>query len=101
MDVLAKLGVTYEQLAAVCRKYGLRRLAFFGSVLTDEFGPNSDVDILIDYPRDQIPGLRASYEMEQDFMQLFGRAVDIGNFNFIYPAFRSAILKAAIDVYAA
>ena len=101
MDVLGKLGITYEQLAAVCRKYHLTRLAFFGSVVTDQFGPESDVDVLIEYPRDHIPGLRASREMEEDFSDLFGRPVHIGSFRAIYPAYRDAILPTAVDAYAA
>jgi predicted nucleotidyltransferase len=101
VDVLEKLGITYEQLAAVCRKHHLTRLAFFGSVLTDQFGPQSDVDILIDYSRDHVPGLKSMYEMEQDFQGLFGRPVDIGNFRFLYPAFRDPILQSAVDAYAA
>src|SRR5437868_3769705 len=101
MDVLQRLGAQYEELAAVCRKHHLTGLAFFGSVLTDAFGSDSDVDILIDYDRNHIPGWNALYEIQQDFERLFRRHVHFTTFGGLTPAWQEVILPTIQDIYAA
>ena len=63
MDLPIKID--REQLAAFCRKHHLTKLALFGSVLTDRFGPDSDVDVLVEFDPDHILGLIALRAMER------------------------------------
>jgi predicted nucleotidyltransferase len=74
---LAQVCVPREQLAAFCRRQHIRRLALFGSVLRDDFRPESDVDVLVEFEPDQVPGLLRLAGMEQELSQLFGRRVDL------------------------
>jgi len=74
--VVASLPITDEQLADYCRRHGIRRLALFGSVLRDDFGPGSDVDVLVDFePGDR--SFRALLEAKDELSALLGgREVD-------------------------
>jgi predicted nucleotidyltransferase len=56
----AKVSVDQERLAEFCRQNGVRRLAIFGSALRDDFGPGSDVDVLIEFEPGRTPGLSSS-----------------------------------------
>lgn len=66
-----------DQISAFCRKWGITELALFGSVIRDDFGPTSDIDLLADFAE----GTRHSFtdldEMEAELKQLFGRDVDL------------------------
>jgi uncharacterized protein with HEPN domain/predicted nucleotidyltransferase len=75
--VVASLPITDEQLADYCRRHGIRRLALFGSVLRDDFGPGSDVDVLVDFePGDR--SFRALLEAKGELSALLGgRKVDL------------------------
>ena len=56
----AKIEISKDAIAAFCQRNHIRRLAFFGSVLRDDFGPESDVDVLVEFEPGQTPGLKAS-----------------------------------------
>jgi predicted nucleotidyltransferase len=77
MDVHPRLGVDQDQLAELCRRHGVAKLGLFGSVLGEEFGPDSDVDVVVEFE----PGTRVSYftlgGLQQDLSDLFGRHVDL------------------------
>lgn len=71
------IPIPHEEIAAFCRKWGIRRLAFFGSVVRDDFGPESDVDVLVEF-RDRTPGLKFFWEMPNELSQILGgREVDV------------------------
>ena len=63
-----------EKIRAFCEVNGIQRLSLFGSVLTDRFGPESDVDVLIDFLPGSVPGFFRLAAIEADLAQLFGRA---------------------------
>ncbi|MCP4592091.1 MAG: nucleotidyltransferase family protein [bacterium] len=89
-----------EQIAEFCRRYKIRRLALFGSVLRDDFGPNSDVDVLIEF----VPGARIGWTfitIQDELADLFGRQVDLLTPGSIRPAYRDAVLSTAENVYVA
>lgn len=95
-----RIQVDRERLAAFCRENRIRRLAFFGSVLRDDFGPDSDVDVLVEFE----PGTRLGYRyirIMDDLSQLIGRRVDMMTPNSIRPAYRDEILSTARDYYVA
>ncbi|HYI13675.1 MAG TPA: nucleotidyltransferase family protein [Thermoanaerobaculia bacterium] len=71
------IPVPHEEIAAFCRKWGIRRLAFFGSVVRDDFRPESDVDVLVEF-RDRTPGLKFFWDVPNELSQILGgRTVDL------------------------
>jgi hypothetical protein len=76
-DILARLGVTQEQIAAFCRKWQIVRLELFGSVLRDDFDDQSDIDVLVSFQEGSRLGLTELLSMEDELQLLFGRHVDL------------------------
>lgn len=94
------LAIPTDQLAALCRLNHVRRLSLFGSVLRDDFGPESDVDILVEFEPGRTPGL-AFFRLEEELSALFGRRVDLNTRASLSRHFRDRALFAARDVYVA
>jgi predicted nucleotidyltransferase len=69
--------VPRERLAEFCRRWGIAELALFGSVLRDDFGPDSDVDVLVVFTPATPRGLEAREAMEEELAALVGRRVDL------------------------
>jgi predicted nucleotidyltransferase len=100
--VKANISVSREALAAFCREHGIRRLAIFGSALRDDFGPDSDVDVLVEFDPDRIPTLFDIAGMEQDLSNFFGgRKVDLRTPEDLSRYFRQQVLAQAEVQYAA
>ena len=93
-------AVSKIALAAFCREHGIKRLAIFGSALRDDFGPESDVDLLVEFQPDRIPGLLGIAGMEMALSGLFdGRKVDLRTPEDLSPYFRQDVLAVAEDQY--
>ena len=69
---VSNLDVSGEVVARLCRRHHIRKLAFFGSVLRDDFGPNSDVDVLLEFEPGHEPGFFALFDIEKSFPRLLG-----------------------------
>ena len=96
-----QLTIPSEALAAFCREHGIKRLAIFGSALRDDFGPESDVDVLVEFEPDRIPGLFGLAGMELELSGLFsGRKVDLRTPEDLSPYFRQDVVDAAEVQYA-
>ena len=65
-----------DQLAEFCQAHGIRWMAVFGSALRSDFGPDSDIDLLVEFAPDRIPGLFAFAGMELELTRMLGRKVD-------------------------
>jgi hypothetical protein len=88
------------KLAELCRRRGIRRLSLFGSVLTGEMGPDSDVDVLVEFEPGRTPGL-AIADVEDELSQLFGgRRVDLVTERSLHRLIRSHVLASAVTQYA-
>ena len=88
--------VSREAIAAFCEANGIRRLAIFGSALRDDFGPESDIDVLVEFEPNRIPGLLGVAGMELELSKLFsGRQVDLRTPEDLSPYFRQEVLDAA------
>ena len=72
-----KIPISRSQLAAFCQQWKISEFALFGSVLRDDFQPDSDVDVLVSFTADAHWGLFDLIEMKEDLKALFGREVDI------------------------
>ena len=89
------LSYDKEALARLCRNYRIRRLALFGSVLKGTDRPDSDVDLLVEFEPDAVPGLLGLAEIEGRLSDLLGRPVDLRTPNELSPHFRQAVERMA------
>ncbi len=90
-----------EQLAAFCRQNAIARLSLFGSILRDDFGPASDVDVLIEFTPQATPSLLDLGRMQQVLCDLLGRQVDLKTPDFLSPVVRERVRRQARELYAA
>jgi hypothetical protein len=93
-----KIEVPREKIAEFCRRYGIRKLALFGSVLRDDFTPQSDVDILVEFEPNTKLGLRF-FDVEQELSELLGRKVDLNTPGFLSKYFRDRVIAEAEILY--
>jgi predicted nucleotidyltransferase len=98
---MSMLSYDAEDLARLCRSHRIRRLALFGSVLKGSDRPDSDVDFLVEFERDAVPGLLGMAEIEAELSTLLGRPVDLRTANELSPHFRQAVERAAEVQFAA
>ena len=82
MNTKAKISIPREQIAQFCHKHHIRKLALFDSVLRDDFGPKSDVDVLVEFEPDYIPGLLRFAGVEIELSELLG----VGKWTLIRPS---------------
>jgi predicted nucleotidyltransferase len=87
------------RIAQFCRRHHIRRLSLFGSVLREDFGPDSDVDVLVEFDPEHIPGL-AFFDMEAELSEMLGRKVDLNTPGFLSPYFRDQVMAEAEVQYA-
>ncbi len=94
------LQIPKESLDAFCSRNHIRKLSFYGSVLREDFRPESDVDVLVVFEPGYVVGLRI-IEMEQELSAMLGgRKVDIVNEKFLNPRLRNRIISEAEVQYA-
>ncbi|MCC6409930.1 MAG: nucleotidyltransferase family protein [Planctomycetes bacterium] len=89
-----------ERIAAFCKQHGIRRLAVFGSFLREDFSPESDLDVLVEFE----PGARTGFAfigMQDELAEIVGRPVDLNTFRGLSRYFRERVLAEAQDVYVA
>jgi integrase/predicted nucleotidyltransferase len=101
MDVLARLGADPGEVAEFCRRHRIRRLAVFGSALRDDFAPESDVDLLVEFEAGEVPGmLRISgMELELEERVFHDRRVDLRTAGDLGSRFRERVIAEAEPVY--
>lgn len=75
--LLFQLRASPGDLEEICVLNGITEVAVFGSALTDRFGPNSDIDLLVTFAPDTHPGLLDHVRIEQELAALLGRPVDL------------------------
>ncbi len=92
--------IEQERLTAFCRQHHIDKLAFFGSVLREDFDADSDVDVLVEFAPGHIPGL-AFFAMEAELGTLLGRKVDLHTPGSLSPYFRDHVVAEAEVQYAA
>ena len=96
------LGITVPnaEIAAFCRRYRVRRLSLFGSVVRDDFGPASDVDVLVEFEPEARVGFLTLSRMARELSALLGRPVDLVPRSGLKPAIREAVLRQEQVIYA-
>ena len=96
----ARIDIPMEQIAQFCRRNRVRRLALFGSVIRDDFRPESDVDVLVEFE----PGYAAGFvffQMRRELTAMLGREVDMHTAASLSPYFRQEVLDEAEEIYVA
>jgi uncharacterized protein len=96
----ARIAVPHTRVTAFCRRHHIRKLALFGSVLRDDFRPDSDIDMLVEFEPDHVPGLIRLAGMELELSELLGgRKVDLNTPMCLSPYFRDEVLAEAEVLY--
>jgi len=97
----SRIPIPKDALAEFCRRHYIRRLALFGSVLREDFRPDSDVDVLVEFEPGHVPGFFGLFDMEQELTTLFhGRKVDLRTPQDLSRYFRDDVLARAEVQYA-
>jgi hypothetical protein len=92
--------VPRAKIDGFCRRHHIRRLSLFGSVLRDDFGPDSDVDVLVEFESGSIPGFFGLFDMEAELSSLLGgHKVDMRTERDISRYFRTRVVKEAKAIY--
>ena len=97
-------SVTFDraELEGFCRRNGIRRLSVFGSAIQDAFDETSDVDLLVEFEPDRIPGLLRIAGMELELSRVFdGREIELRTYEDLSRHFRDEVRAAAVPVYVA
>ncbi len=90
-----------EKIAAFCRFHGIRKLSLFGSILRPDFGPDSDVDVLVEFGSEGSPSLLDLGGMLMELTEMFGRQADLKTWGFISDRIRPRIERECLVQYAA
>jgi predicted nucleotidyltransferase len=92
----ARIPIDHEKLAEFCRKHHIRKLAFFGSVLRDDFRPDSDVDVLYEFEAGHSVSYFGLFRMEEELSQLVqGHRVEMVNPKYLNRWIKDDVLAAA------
>jgi predicted nucleotidyltransferase len=93
------IAVPAAFIAEFCPRNYIRKLSFFGSVLTPRFRPDSDIDVLVEFDPDHTPGLLGVARMERELSERFGRKVDLRTAEDLSRYFREEVVASAVLQY--
>jgi predicted nucleotidyltransferase len=96
----AKIQIDPEEIAEFCRKNHIRKLAFFGSVIREDFSPESDVDVLVEFEPGVPVGLIRMAGMELELSKILGRKADLRTPEDLSPYFRKEVMESSEVQYA-
>jgi len=95
------IDVPRHRLAEFCRRHQIRTLSLFGSVLREDFRPDSDIDVLVEFEDGHVPGLLGIARMERELSEILGgRKVDLRTPEDLSRYFRQEVLAKAEVQYA-
>ena len=90
-----------ERIAEFCRRHGIRKLSLYGSILRQDFGPNSDVDVLVEFGPEGSPSLLDLGGMLVELTEMLGRQVDLKTWGFLSERVRQQVERERKVQYAA
>lgn len=97
--MLANIEIPHKDIVAFCRKHHIRKLSFFGSVLRDDFSPDSDVDVLVEFEPGHVPGYIRFGAMLVELSEILGREVDLKTPDDLSHYFRKDVVAQAQVAY--
>ncbi|MCB0166631.1 MAG: nucleotidyltransferase domain-containing protein [Anaerolineae bacterium] len=95
MESYPRLNISKGQLVDFCQRHHIRKLSLFGSILRDDFGPDSDIDFLVEFEPSAIPGLFEVAGIEIELSAMLGHKVDMRTLEDLSPYFRQDVLDTA------
>jgi hypothetical protein len=101
MNIGHDIDIPADAIAAFCRRHAIVRLWVYGSVLREDFGPDSDLDVLVEFAPNAGPSLLDFGGMQQELCELAERQVDLKTVEFLSPRIRERVLREARQRYAA
>ena len=90
-----------QAIAEFCRRHHIRRLSLFGSILRDDFGSDSDIDVLVEFESGCVPGMLRMAGLEIELSGILGRRADVRTAAELSRHFREDVLKEAEAQYVA
>ncbi len=96
-----QIPIDRDRIAAFCRRHHIVELSLFGSVLRDDFGPDSDIDVLVEFDRDAPVTMFGLVGMEDELAHILGRKIDLVMKNGINRWIRREVLQTREPIYAA
>lgn len=96
----AAIEIPEDRIAELCRRYQVRELALFGSVLRKDFRPESDIDFLVEFEPSAQVGFLTLAKLQRELSELLHRAVDLVPKHGLKPIIRQSVLESAEVVYA-
>jgi predicted nucleotidyltransferase len=97
--MVTRIAIPREQIADFCARHHIQRLALFGSVLRKDFGPESDIDVVVEFEPGHTPDFFRFVDMQDELSALLGRAVDLNTPAFLSRYFRQQVLDTAQVLY--
>ncbi len=94
-----EIAVPKDAIADFCRRHHIRRLALFGSVLREDYAPDSDIDVLVEFEPGHVPGF-GFISIQDELSKIFGRNVDLNTPGSLSPYFREKVLAQAHVLHA-
>ncbi len=94
-----KIEIPGSKIEDFCRRHHIKRLALFGSVLSEEFRPDSDVDILVEFEAGHVPGFFSLHDMEEELSGIVGRSTDLRTPEDLSRYFRTEVIKNSEVLY--
>jgi len=94
------VDIPLDRIREFCRKHRIRRLALFGSILRDDFTPESDVDVLVEFEPGATLGF-AFFRAQEELSRILGRRVDLNTPQCLSKYFRDEVLREARELYVA
>jgi predicted nucleotidyltransferase len=96
---MAQIAIPYEALQALSEKYHIHKLSLFGSVLREDFRPDSDVDVLVEFEPETRVTLLDLAAIQRQLGHLLGRSVDLGTPGSLSPFIRDHVLETARVIF--
>lgn len=93
---LQNIRLDRAQFTEFCQRHHIRKLSLFGSILRDDFGPDSDVDFLAEFFPDQTPGFVGLVRMENELTQIIGRKADLRTPQELSRYFRQDVIDESV-----
>jgi uncharacterized protein len=95
---MAAISIPYPSIERFCEKNHIRKLSLFGSVVRRDFSAESDIDVLVEFDAEHIPGWEF-VAMQDELSEIFGRSVDLNTIGFLSPHIQEKVLKEAQTIY--
>ena len=97
----ARINIPQDEIGKFCRRHRIRSLALFGSILRDDFGAGSDVDVLVEFEPEAEVGFIALSRAQRELARLLQRPADLVPRDGLKPIIRDSVLATAEELYAA